>query len=117
MNFPLRSRVPTTECAVAKHPPLAECSDEQLLSMFCQGRREAFTVLLRRYEGELYGYLRRYLGDGELAEDVFGARFLPRLRARRRRFVRSGDGGRPTDEDRDEQEMRQAASAGPSHVK
>ena len=61
---------------MAKLPPLAECSDEQLLSMFRQGRREAFTVLLRRYEGELYGYLRRYLGDGELAEDVFQNTFL-----------------------------------------
>ena len=61
---------------MAKLPPLAECSDEQLLSMFRQGRREAFATLLRRYEGELYGYLRRYLGDGELAEDVFQNTFL-----------------------------------------
>jgi RNA polymerase sigma-70 factor (ECF subfamily) len=61
---------------VAALPPLAECSDEQLLELFGQGRRDAFGVLVRRYEGELYGYLRRYLGDGELAEDVFQNTFL-----------------------------------------
>jgi len=33
-------------------------------------------VLVRRYERELYGYLRRYLGDAALAEDVFQNTFL-----------------------------------------
>lgn len=61
---------------MAKLPPLVECSDEQLLALFRQGRRETFAVLVRRYEGELYGYLRRYLGDGDLAEDVFQNTFL-----------------------------------------
>ncbi len=31
---------------------------------------------MRRYEGELYGYLRRYLGDSDLADDVFQNTFL-----------------------------------------
>lgn len=59
-------------------PPddLTTCSDEDLLAAFQGGRREAFGVLVRRYEGELYGYLRRYLGDGNLAEDVFQNTFL-----------------------------------------
>jgi RNA polymerase sigma-70 factor (ECF subfamily) len=61
---------------VAQRPPLAECSDEELLALFRKGRRDAFATLVRRYEGELYGYLRRYLGDGELAEDVFQNTFL-----------------------------------------
>ncbi len=61
---------------MAKLPPLVECSDEQLLTLFRQGRRETFAVLVRRYEGELYGYLRRYLGDSDLAEDVFQNTFL-----------------------------------------
>jgi RNA polymerase sigma-70 factor (ECF subfamily) len=61
---------------VAQRPPLAECSDEELLALFRKGRRDAFGVLVRRYEGELYGYLRRYLGDGELAEDVFQNTFV-----------------------------------------
>ena len=33
-------------------------------------------MLVRRYERELYGYLRRYLGDECLAEDVFQNTFL-----------------------------------------
>src|SRR5437868_6773916 len=55
---------------------LTTCSDEELLSQFRHGQTEAFGVLLRRYERELYGYLRRYLGDSELAEDVFQNTFL-----------------------------------------
>ncbi len=56
--------------------PLTACSDEDLLVRYCRGQTEAFGVLLRRYERELYGYLRRYLGDGNLAEDVFQNTFL-----------------------------------------
>src|SRR3954453_10082195 len=52
------------------------CSDEELMRRFRCGQREAFGVLVRRYEGELYGYLRRYLGDGNLADDVFQNTFL-----------------------------------------
>ncbi len=56
--------------------PLTACSDEDLLSRFCRGQADAFGVLLHRYERELYGYLRRYLGDSSLAEDVFQNTFL-----------------------------------------
>jgi len=56
--------------------PLTSCSDEELLTRFRQGQTEAFGVLVRRYERELYGYLRRYLGDSDLAEDVFQNTFL-----------------------------------------
>ncbi len=55
---------------------LSTCSDEDLLMRFRRGQTEAFGVLLRRYERELYGYLRRYVGDGSLAEDVFQNTFL-----------------------------------------
>lgn len=56
--------------------PLSACSDEDLLVRFGRGQTEAFGVLLRRYERELYGYLRRYVGDASLAEDVFQNTFL-----------------------------------------
>jgi RNA polymerase sigma-70 factor (ECF subfamily) len=46
------------------------------LTRFCKGQTEAFGVLVRRYERELFGYLRRYLADGTLAEDVFQNTFL-----------------------------------------
>lgn len=55
---------------------LAKCTDEELLLRFNQGETEAFTLLVRRYERELYGYLCRYLNDATLAEDVFQSTFL-----------------------------------------
>jgi RNA polymerase sigma-70 factor (ECF subfamily) len=35
-----------------------------------------FGALVRRYERELFGYLRRYLGDDDLADDVFQNTFV-----------------------------------------
>jgi RNA polymerase sigma-70 factor, ECF subfamily len=70
--------------------PLNESSDEELLGCFCRGQTEAFGALLRRYEHELLGYLRRYLGDSSLAEDVFQNTFL-------QLYLKSGqyEAGRP----------------------
>ncbi len=52
-------------------------SDEQLLLAYrSRGDRQAFEALVCRYEKELYGYLRHYLGDPEAAEDVFQQTFL-----------------------------------------
>ncbi len=47
---------------------------------------EAFDALVHRYERELYAYLRRYLGNAALAEDVFQATFV-QLHRNRRQFV------------------------------
>lgn len=56
---------------------LAAMSDEQLLQSYRQDRDPAvFTELVSRYQRELYNYLRRFLGDATLAEDVFQATFL-----------------------------------------
>ena len=55
---------------------LTTLSDEDLIACFRRGQREAFGVLVRRYERELYGYLARYLGDSSLADDVFQNTFL-----------------------------------------
>ncbi len=52
-------------------------SDEELLLGYREhGDRPAFEELVHRYEKELYGYLRNYLGDAEMAEDVFQQTFL-----------------------------------------
>ncbi len=52
-------------------------TDEQLLIEYREtGARELFAQLVKRYERELYSYLRRYLGDAEIAEDVFQSTFL-----------------------------------------
>lgn len=55
---------------------LTECSDEELLAQFCLGQADAFGVLVKRYEKELFGYLQRYVGDKNLADDVFQNTFL-----------------------------------------
>lgn len=55
----------------------ASLSDEELLLGYREkGDVELFSELVHRYERELYSYLRRYLGDAELAEDAFQAAFL-----------------------------------------
>ena len=52
-------------------------SDEELLRRSrVGGDALAFETLVQRYEGELFSYLRRYLGSAEMAEDVFQATFL-----------------------------------------
>jgi RNA polymerase sigma-70 factor, ECF subfamily len=62
---------------------LAQLSDEQLLAKYQSAdqlsqkeQAGVFAELVSRYERELYNYLRRYLGDGVLAEDVFQTTFL-----------------------------------------
>ena len=56
---------------------LDEATDEQLLLDYRKsGNRPLFEALMQRYEREIYSYLRRYLGDADLAEDAFQACFL-----------------------------------------
>jgi RNA polymerase sigma-70 factor (ECF subfamily) len=55
----------------------ASMTDEELLLHYHETEDcNAFEELVARYEGELYSYLRRYLGNAEAAEDVFQATFL-----------------------------------------
>ncbi len=56
--------------------PRDQPSDEDLLTRLRAGQREVFGTLVRRYERELFGYLRRYLGDEDLAADVFQNTFV-----------------------------------------
>jgi len=51
-------------------------TDEALLGRLRSGERDVFGTLVRRYERELFGYLRRYLGDDDLADDVFQNTFV-----------------------------------------
>jgi RNA polymerase sigma-70 factor, ECF subfamily len=56
---------------------LAGLTDEELLLQYrTTGDRDLFAQLVKRYERELFSYLRRYLGDAEVAEDAFQAAFL-----------------------------------------
>lgn len=61
--------------AAAKHS-LDGVPDETLLERLRAGKRDMLGPLVRRYERELHGYLQRYLGDAELAADVFQNTFV-----------------------------------------
>ncbi len=57
--------------------PLGSWSDEKLvLSYRAERDGGVFEELVHRYEKELFGYLRHYLGNAEMAEDVFQQTFL-----------------------------------------
>lgn len=74
--------------------PAAALNDEELFLLYRdRNERDAFDALVHRYEGELYGYLRRYLGNGSLAEDIFQATFA-QLHRNRKQFL-SGRRFRP----------------------
>lgn len=72
----MKSRRKGISVAKPANEPLDHLADEELLQRFRQGHRAAFDLLVRRYERELFGYLRRYLGDANLADDVFQNTFL-----------------------------------------
>jgi RNA polymerase sigma-70 factor, ECF subfamily len=58
-------------------PAWSQQSDEELLLDYrLHQNRRAFEELVQRFERELFSYLRRYLGDATMAEDVFQATFL-----------------------------------------
>ena len=56
---------------------IARAADEELLLRYREtGQQEYFSQLVRRYERELYNYLCKYLGNADMAEDVFQATFV-----------------------------------------
>ena len=57
-------------------PSLALTDEELLLRYRSTGEEQLFAELVCRYEGELYNYLRRFLGDATMAEDAFQTTFL-----------------------------------------
>ena len=71
-------RRPATADPALLATPLERLSDEQLLALHQQGAddRPYLATLIKRYERELFSFLRRYLGDASLAEDAFQATFL-----------------------------------------
>ena len=57
--------------------PLVSWTDEKLLLSYRSERDgRVFEELVHRYEKELFGYLKHYLGSAEMAEDVFQQTFL-----------------------------------------
>jgi len=63
--------------AIESNIGLNAWTDEELLLEYrSTGDRKMFNELVSRFEGELYGYLRRYLGDSHDADDVFQQTWL-----------------------------------------
>ncbi|MFM7071454.1 MAG: RNA polymerase sigma factor [Planctomycetota bacterium] len=56
--------------------PVPSTDEELFLQFRDRGDRDLFEQLVHRYERELYSYLRRYLGDADLASDAFQNTFL-----------------------------------------
>jgi RNA polymerase sigma-70 factor, ECF subfamily len=57
--------------------PVHDVSDEELVEAYLASRSPTdFEKLVKRYERELYTFLRRFVGDAQQAEDVFQATFL-----------------------------------------
>lgn len=54
-----------------------QMTDEELLLEYrATGTSQLFEALAKRYERELFNYLRRFLGNAAMAEDAFQATFL-----------------------------------------
>ncbi|HEY1068133.1 MAG TPA: RNA polymerase sigma factor, partial [Pirellulales bacterium] len=65
------------DSTIVRSPWSASLSDEELLSTYRASQSpRLFRELVQRYERPLYNYLRRYLNDAAMAEDVFQATFL-----------------------------------------
>ena len=50
---------------------LKDSSDANLLDSYCAGDEEAFRELVDRYKNGLYAFLRQFLNQHDLVEDVF----------------------------------------------
>jgi RNA polymerase sigma-70 factor (ECF subfamily) len=51
-------------------------SDAELLSLYAAGDESAFRELVNRYKNSLYAFLRQFLNQHDLVEDVFQETFL-----------------------------------------
>jgi len=51
-------------------------TDAQLLQMYTEGSEEAFREVVNRYKNGLYTFLRRFISQHDLLEDVFQETFL-----------------------------------------
>lgn len=51
-------------------------TDDELVTLYAEGRNEAFDELLRRYKDKLYSYIYLYVQDRDLADDIFQDTFI-----------------------------------------
>lgn len=65
-------------------------SDDALMARFCQGDEQAFAALYDRHARQLEIFLRRFVADRALAEDLLQTTFLSFVRARGRYVPTAG---------------------------
>jgi RNA polymerase sigma-70 factor (ECF subfamily) len=65
-------------------------SDDALMARFCSGDERAFDVLYGRYVHQLALFLRRFVRDEALADDLLQTTFLSFVRARQRYVSTAG---------------------------
>ncbi len=69
--------ISSPESGFSQQCRFAQWTDEQLVDKYLHEQRpEHFEALMRRYERELFTFLRRFLGSVQHAEDVFQGTFL-----------------------------------------
>jgi len=51
-------------------------NDTELFARFAAGEESAFRTIIKRYKNSLYAFLRRFLNDQNLIEDIFQETFL-----------------------------------------
>ena len=75
MNALIEKKIYEASCQDYRN--YSDLTDAELLMAYrSEDDRDAFEELVKRYERELFNYLRNYLGDAEMAEDVFQTTFF-----------------------------------------
>ncbi|MFH1744522.1 MAG: sigma-70 family RNA polymerase sigma factor, partial [bacterium] len=64
------------------YPADSQEPDESLMLRYADGDAGAFEALFRRHKGRVYGFIRRFLGGGSSADDLFQEVFLRIARCR-----------------------------------
>jgi len=57
-------------------PLVNKQTDAEILTRFAKGEEEAFREIVNRYKNSLYAFLKRFLNQQDLVEDVFQETFL-----------------------------------------
>ena len=66
-------------------------SDEQLISLYVDGKNEAFDALLERHKDQVYMYIYHAVKNEELADDIFQETFIKAITTiKQGRYVENG---------------------------
>lgn len=70
---------------------LLTMADEQLVSLYAEGKNEAFDVLIERHKSKLYAYIYHAVKDADIANDIFQETFVKAIMTiNQGRYVENG---------------------------